>query len=187
MDWLTLLGTAVALAMDAFAVAMGISATLTPLRPRQVFRLSWHFGLFQALMPVIGWAGGAAAARYIASVDHWIAFGLLGFIGVRMIWPGSDDGARSEPRDPTRGLSLIVLSVATSIDALAVGLSLGLMGVRIWLPAAVIGIVALALTLVGMLIGHRVGPRLGRWASVFGGSVLVIIGTRILIQHLLVG
>ena len=184
MDWLTLLATALALAMDAFAVAIGVSASLQPLRPRQVFRLSWHFGLFQALMPVLGWAGGASVARCLSFVDHWIAFGLLSVLGLRMMWPG-EAGQGKRARDPTRGLTLVALSVATSVDALAVGLSLGVMGVRIWLPAVVIGIVALGMTLVGMLIGHRVGRRLGRTASVAGGIVLVVIGVRILVQHLM--
>jgi len=183
MDWPTLLGTALALAMDAFAVSIGVSASLRPLGPRQVFRLSFHFGLFQALMPLLGWAGGAAAASRLAFLDHWIAFGLLLILGVRMIWPGEEE--RASLRDPTRGWSLVALSVATSIDALAVGLSLGLMGVGIWIPAAVIGLVALLMTLCGMLIGHRVGRRLGRWASVAGGIVLIVIGGRILLQHLL--
>jgi putative Mn2+ efflux pump MntP len=183
MDWPTLLGTALALAMDAFAVSIGVSATLRPLGRRQVFRLSFHFGLFQALMPVLGWIGGAAVARQLAFLDHWIAFGLLFVLGLRMIWPG--DQARGSGRDPTRGWSLVALSVATSIDALAVGLSLGLMGIAIWIPAAVIGLVALLMTLVGMLIGHRVGRHLGRWASVVGGIVLIVIGGRILAQHLL--
>lgn len=184
MDWPTLLGTALALAMDAFAVSIGVSASLRPLGPRQVFRLSFHFGLFQALMPVAGWAGGAAVASRLAFLDHWIAFGLLLILGLRMIWPGEE---RATLRDPTRGFSLVALSVATSIDALAVGLSLGLMGVGIWVPAAVIGLVALLMTLLGMLIGHRVGRGLGRWASVAGGIVLIVIGGRILLQHLLTG
>ena len=184
MDWPTLLGMAAALAMDAFAVSIGVSASLHPLGARQVFRMSWHFGLFQALMPVIGWAGGAAVARHLSFIDHWIAFGLLLALGVRMIWPPSEDGERTGPRDPTRGWSLVALSVATSIDALAVGLSLGLIGLSIWVPAAVIGMVALLMTVLGMFIGHRVGRRLGRRASVVGGIVLIVIGTRILVQHL---
>jgi len=184
MDWLTLLGTALALAMDAFAVSISVAASLESVSRRHLFRLSWHFGLFQALMPIAGWAAGAVAARYLARVDHWIAFGLLLVLGLRMIWPASEEDRRQRV-DPTRGWSLIALSVATSIDALAVGVSLGLMGVQIWIPAVVIGLVALVMTLVGALIGHRVGRHLGRWASVLGGVVLVGIGTRILIQHLL--
>ena len=182
-DWLTLLGTALALAMDAFAVSIGVTASLEPLQGRQVFRLSWHFGLFQALMPIAGWACGKAVARHLSLVDHWIAFGLLLVLGLRMIWPDSPE-KQAHPADPTRGWSLVALSVATSIDALAVGLSLGLMGVAIWIPAAVIGLVALLMTLLGTLIGRRVGRHLGRWASVAGGIVLIVIGIRILVQHL---
>jgi putative Mn2+ efflux pump MntP len=185
MDWLNLLGTAVALAMDAFAVSVGVAASLAAsLTFRHLFRLAWHFGLFQAMMPCIGWAGGAAVAETLAAVDHWIAFGLLLVLGLRMIWPPGEGEGEQRAADPTRGWSLVALSVATSIDALAVGLSLGLMGVRIWVPAAVIGVVALALTAVGMAIGRRVGTRFGRRASVAGGIVLIGIGIRIVVQHL---
>lgn len=184
MDWVTLLGTALALAMDAFAVAVGVAAGLGSLTARHLFRLAFHFGLFQALMPCLGWLAGAAVAAWLGVLDHWIAFGLLLFLGVRMLWPERATAGGARPKDPTRGLSLIALSVATSIDAFAVGLSLGLMGVRIWVPAAVIGLVALALTALGMLLGRQVGVAFGRWASVAGGLVLIAIGTRILVQHL---
>ncbi len=170
--------------MDAFAVSAAIAASLPQVTGRHTFRLAFHFGLFQFLMPVIGWAGGAAVARRLAVVDHWIAFGLLLILGGRMIWGSfSHDDARPQ-RDPTRGLSLIGLAVATSIDALAVGLSLGLLDVAIWIPSAVIGVVALVLTAVGVVLGKRVGPRLGHWAERVGGLVLIGIGLRILLQHL---
>jgi putative Mn2+ efflux pump MntP len=185
MDWLSLLGTAMALAMDAFAVATAVAASLEPIRPRQTFRLTWHFGLFQALMPVIGWLGGSAVASYVSPIDHWVAFGLLGFLGTRMFIESLSEGKPQERHDPTRGWSLVWLSVATSIDALAVGVSLGVLNVRIWIPAAVIGVVALALTFVGTLVGRFIGAHLGRWAARIGGVVLVAVGTRILIRDLL--
>jgi manganese efflux pump family protein len=183
VDLLTLIGTAVALAMDTFAVGAAVTASLPQVTRRHLFRLSWHFGLFQALMPLCGWLGGSALATWLAAIDHWLAFGLLSFLGARMIW-ASRDASRAESADPTRGWSLVGLSVATSIDALAVGLSLGLMRVSIWMPAAVIGGVAAVLTLVGALLGRRIGPTLGQWASRVGGAVLLSIGARILIQHL---
>jgi len=179
-----LLATAWALAMDAFAVTAAVAATLPSLTARHIFRLAWHFGLFQAGMPVIGWFGGMALSSALALIDHWIAFGLLVCLGMRMIWQSRHPEGKSRGYDPTRGWSLVGLSVATSIDALAVGVSLGLIGVSIWLPALVIGLVALALTVVGALVGRRVGHYLGQWAEFAGGIVLIGIGTRILIQHL---
>jgi putative Mn2+ efflux pump MntP len=184
VDTLTLLGTAWALAMDAFAVSAAVAASLPKMTARHNFRLAWHFGLFQAGMPVLGWFGGTALSSLMASLDHWIAFGLLVFLGLRMIWESRHPQTRGEDYDPTRGWTLVSLSFATSIDALAVGVSLGLIGVSIWVPSVVIGIVALILTLVGSLVGRSAGPYLGQWAEGVGGVVLIAIGTRILFQHL---
>lgn len=143
MDGLSLLALAVALAMDAFAVALVAGLTLDPLKGRQVFRLSFHFGLFQALMPTFGWLAGKAVHRHIASFDHWIAFGLLAFVGVKMIREALHGGEEEKgPKDPTQGWSLVVLSVATSIDALAVGLTLAMIGSTILKPVLVIEAVA---------------------------------------------
>ena len=183
MDLLTILGTAWALAMDAFAVATVVAAGLPRLTKRHIFRLAWHFGLFQALMPIIGWFGGAALSSFMAAIDHWIAFGLLSFLGLRMIWQARRPDERSKDYDPTRGWSLVGLSVATSIDALAVGLSLGLLGVSIWVPAAIIGSVTIVITYVGTRIGRSAGHYLGQWAERIGGIVLIGIGTRILLTH----
>jgi manganese efflux pump family protein len=186
MDWLTLIGTALALAMDAFAVSAAVAATLPAVTGRHTFRLSWHFGLFQFLMPVIGWAAGSTLARQLAAVDHWIAFGLLALLGGRMIWSsfsGGDERDHTAP-DPTRGWSLVLLAVATSIDALAVGVSLGFLRISIWVPAAAIGLITGAVSFVGTRLGRRVGHSLGEWAERIGGVVLIGIGVRILIAHL---
>lgn len=181
----TLLGTALALAMDAFAVAAAIAASLRGCTPRQSFRLCWHFGLFQTLMPIIGWFGGRLVAEALSSFDHWLALAILSFLGGKMIFEAARGDHESRPAlDPTRGLSLIMLSVATSIDALAVGLTLGLMGVRIWFPSLIIGLVAALMTFLGTILGRRVGERLGRFAEYLGGIVLIFIGGRILVQHL---
>ncbi len=185
MDFITLLGIALALAMDAFAVAIGVSLTVAPLTGRHFFRLGFHFGLFQALMPVIGWLAGITVQKQLAAFDHWLAFGLLAFVGSKMIHEALKDEEQRKTGDPTRGLSLVVLSVATSIDALAVGLSLGMLGVSIWRPAAVIGLVAGLLTLIGMLLGRRIGSLWGRKVEVLGGLILIGIGCKILFEHLL--
>ncbi len=186
MTLLSLLAIAVALAMDAFAVAVAAGLTLDRVTPRRTFRLAFHFGLFQALMPVLGWAAGLTVRSMIESWDHWLAFVLLAFVGGRMLWEAvrGGDGQR-EPRDPTRGWTLVVLSVATSIDALAVGLSLAVLGESIWVAALVIGLVALGFTAGGLHLGRLVGglERLARFANVLGGLVLIAIGLRILWDH----
>ncbi len=180
-----LVALAVALAMDAFAVALATGVGLRTVSGRQTFRLAYHFGLFQALMPIIGWAAGRTFARAIEAVDHWAAFGLLAVVGGHMLWEalrGEDGHAKS---DPTRGLSLVLLSLATSMDALAVGLSLSLLGISIWWPALVIGVVCAAITAAGLHLGRlaAAASRLGRWAEALGGLVLLAIGIRILVQH----
>lgn len=186
MATVTLIAVAVGLAMDAFAVAIGVGLTLSRVTLRQTLRLAWHFGLFQALMPVLGWLAGLTVERWISPVDHWIAFGLLAFVGGKMIHEAlADDGDDTANADPTRGVSLVVLSVATSIDALAVGLSLALLGLAIWYPAVVIGIVAFGFTVVGLQLGQRFGALLGRRMEVAGGVILIAIGVKILVDHLL--
>jgi putative Mn2+ efflux pump MntP len=184
MDAITLTGLALALAMDAFAVALGTGAVLSRLTGRHLFRLGFHFGLFQALMPVIGWLAGLTIMQWVEAWDHWIAFSLLAIIGGRMIYEAFSNEEKTDDRDPTKGLSLVLLSIATSIDALAVGFSLSVIGVSIWMPALVIGLVAGVLTIAGMLLGGRIGARWGSRVEIFGGVVLIAIGFKILIEHL---
>lgn len=185
MGWIGILALAAALAMDAFAVAVASGLVLNPMRRRQVFRLSFHFGLFQALMPVLGWAAGSTIYRFIAAFDHWVAFGLLAFVG-GMMFLGAfrRSGEKLERRDPTRGWNLVILSVATSIDALAVGLSLALIGIPILVPALVIGVLTAAFTGAGMLLGRRIGTLWGKRVEAVGGLILIAIGIRILVEHL---
>ena len=189
MNFLMVIGLALALAMDAFAVAVAAGLSLNPSTGRQTFRLAWHFGLFQFLMPIAGWGAGESFVRYIARYDHWVAFGLLLAVGGHMIFgsfrPEKPEGEGR--RDPTRGLSLVVLSVATSIDALAVGLSLAALRTPILYPAAVIGLVAFGLTALGMKLGPLLGRAIGRRAELVGGLVLILIGVKILIDHLRAG
>lgn len=182
MDTITLIGTAFGLAMDAFAVAAVIAAGLKRITFRHVFRLAWHFGLFQAMMPVIGWFGGNAVSSLFTSFAYWAAAGLLAFIGIRMIWESFTHEQKEKTFDPTRGWSLVGLSVATSIDALAVGISIGLMNISIWIPALVIGLITVAITSVGVWIGRSGGRVFGPWAERFGGIILIVIGIRILLR-----
>jgi putative Mn2+ efflux pump MntP len=186
LSWLTILGIAVGLAMDAFAVAVATGLALDQVTGRHRFRLGFHFGLFQFLMPVLGWAAGNELIAYIRAYDHWVAFALLSLVGGRMLWesrePRKDrDGPRA---DPTRGWSLVTLSVATSLDALAVGFSMAALGVSVWTPSVVIGLVTAALTILGLSFGTRLGARWERRAEVVGGLVLLGIGIKILVSHL---
>lgn len=185
MTPLALLALAAALAMDAFAVAVATGLSLGRVTGRHTFRLAFHFGLFQALMPILGWAGGRTVASFFERWDHWAAFGLLALIGGRMILEAVEDRKEKGRNDPTRGFSLVVLSVATSVDALAVGLSLSLLQVSIFWPAAVIGMVCAAFTAAGLHLGRLAGgaARLGRWAEGAGGVVLLLLGLHILSAH----
>jgi putative Mn2+ efflux pump MntP len=185
MSWLTIFGIALALAMDAFAVALAAGAVINPLTRRHLFRLGFHFGLFQALMPIGGWLVGMTVQKWIAAYDHWIAFALLVVVGGRMIIEAFAEHEEKSASDPTRGLTMVVLSVATSIDALAVGLSLAMLGVSVWLPAAVIGLVAGVLTVIGMLLGRQLGGNWGKIVEICGGLVLCAIGLKILLEHTL--
>jgi putative Mn2+ efflux pump MntP len=177
---------AVGLAMDAFAVAIATGVTLKTVSFRQIFRLSWHFGLFQALMPVIGWSAGLTIQELIQAWDHWVAFGLLLLVGTNMLreaWGHEENECAY--RDPTRGLSLVMLSLATSIDALAVGLSLAVVQVSIVTPCLIIGLVACTFTIVGIYMGQRLAHacRISRYAEMLGGLVLILIGINILREH----
>ncbi|MEW6741837.1 MAG: manganese efflux pump MntP family protein [Planctomycetota bacterium] len=174
---------AVGLAMDASAVSLAVSAAGLVHGPRATFRLSFHFGLFQFLMPVAGWWLGTTVASYVGKVDHWIAFALLAFIGVRMLRAGATGGTELHG-DPSRGVLLVMLSLATSIDALAVGLSLALIHVAIWYPSAIISIITGGLSLAGLFLGKRLSARFGKRMEVLGGLILVGIGVRILVGHL---
>lgn len=186
MDWITLLGIAFALAMDASAVAIAAGVNLRAVTPRHTFRLAWHFGFFQYAMPVIGWSGGLAVRSLIENYDHWAAFGLLAFVGGNMIREAlQHHDVKPEKSDPTKGMTLVMLSVATSIDALAVGLSFSMLNISIWLPALVIGIVAAVCTGVGLHLGKTVGvsSRISNYADALGGLVLITIGLKILFEH----
>jgi len=185
MAFLEIFLIAISLSMDACAVSLGAGAAIRGSSRRSLFRIPFHFGLFQALMPVIGWFVGRTIEPFIASYDHWIAFALLAYVGGRMIRSGLDNKSESFSADPSRGWTLVMLSVATSIDALAVGLSLGLLGVFILTPALVIGLVTWALSLLGMQLGQRLSDRFGKPVEVFGGLILIGIGVRIVITHLL--
>jgi len=178
--WLSLLGIAVGLAMDAFAVSIAAGLAVASVTPRHVFRVSFHFGLFQFLMPIIGWLAGGQLAAYFGPYNRLIAFGLLAYVGGRMLWEARSEKKADNERDPTRGLTLVTLSIATSLDALAVGMSMAFLRVSVWIPAVVIGLITAALSAIGITFGGRIGPRWEHWAEAGGGIVLIAMGLKVL-------
>jgi manganese efflux pump family protein len=188
MNIIVVLGIALALAMDAFAVAIGVSLSMRGCTSKQTIRLSLYFGVFQFAMPILGWAAGRTVVGAIQAVDHWVAAGLLVFIGGKMMAEAlkkeeHGDEAASCP-DQTRGRRVLVLSLATSLDALAVGLGLAALRVPVVYPALVIGVVAFIVTAIGTKLGPILGRWAGKWAEIAGGLVLVGIAAKILVDHL---
>ena len=183
MSFFSILIIAIGLGMDAFAVAIGAGIALKSRSQAPVFRLSSSFGFFQFIMPVIGWSAGLTISTFIQDYDHWLAFILLAGIGGKMIYDALRDAKEISHSDPTRGLSLLMLSIATSIDALAVGLSLAFLKVAILYPSVVIGAVAFAMTWIGMAFGERLGRVFGKKVEIAGGLILLGIGVKILLEH----
>jgi putative Mn2+ efflux pump MntP len=186
VDFTTILFTAIGLSADCFAVALSISISRRTLSFRQFFRFPLSFGLFQAIMLVIGWLAGRTIVELISSYDHWLAFGLLLIIGGRMIWESFHEKDETRAgRDIGKWFTLLTLSVATSIDSLAAGLSYAFLDVAIVLAAITTGLTTFVITLVGYFIGKRVGALVGKRAEMVGGIILVLIGVRILLEHIL--
>jgi len=180
----TILLIAVGLSMDAFAVAITFGLGMRVLHFRYAFRIALFFGLFQALMPIIGYLAGLSIRGFVERFDHWIAFGLLSFIGSKMIYEAfSLEDER--PMDPQDLLLLLTLAFATSIDALAVGLSLSFLKVDIVQPAVIIGVTTLLISFAGVIIGQRMGHLFEKKIEIAGGIILIIIGIKILCEHIL--
>ena len=186
MEFLSILLIALGLAADCFAVALSGSISMRTVSLLQVLRASLAFGIFQGLMPVLGWVAGQTGVELIEGYDHWVAFILLALVGSRMVWESlhSRDG-RSKNTDITKGFLLLTLSVATSIDALAVGLTFAFMKISIAVASSTIGVVAFVATVIGFLLGRKAGHLIGRRAEAIGGMVLIGIGIKILIEHIL--
>ncbi len=186
MNFVSILLIAIGLGMDALSVAVATGVLLGKPSFAASFRMSFSFGFFQFMMPLIGWSAGRAVSSFIESLDHWVAFGLLLVVGGKMIFEAfrEKEAGKTSTADPTRGWTLLMLSIATSIDALAVGLSLAFLGEAIFFPSVVIGIIAFAMTWVGMVTGEKAGTYLGRKVEIVGGLILIGIGIKILVEHL---
>lgn len=178
----------VGLAMDAFAVSICKGLNMTKINYKHAGIIALFFGVFQAVMPLIGFGLGTRFAKYIESVDHWVAFGLLVFIGGQMILEavkGEEEEDADEGGDKLDIKQLFILAIATSIDALAVGITFALLdGVSIWFSVAIIGTITFIISFVGVIIGNRFGNKYEKKAELAGGIILVLIGLKILLEHL---
>lgn len=183
MSFFEILLIAFSLAADAFAVSVAAGSSGATRERRSMLRLSFHFGLFQFLMPILGWFAGFSIENYVKSFNHWIVFALLVGVGVRMIQSGQTDNETIVKQDPSRGIVLVVLSIATSLDALAIGLSLALLRISILYPSVVIGVVTGVTSFIGILLGQRFSKKLGKKASKIGGVFLIVIGIRTLLGY----
>jgi putative Mn2+ efflux pump MntP len=184
VEYLTYLFVAVGLAMDAFAVSLSVGTGALVNNFRAKFRLAFHFGLFQMLMTIIGWLAGSTVANLINGLDHWIALVLLSYVGLNMIRSGLNQDAPGYIKDPSRGKTLLMLCVATSLDALAVGLSMAMIKTQVWIPSIIIGSVTTLLSAVGLFAGVRLGDKFGKKMEVLGGMILVMIGIQVVITHI---
>jgi putative Mn2+ efflux pump MntP len=175
---------ALGLAMDAFAVSISCGMHFGRVRFTNALIIALFFGSFQAFMPVIGWYCGIYIEQYVSAVDHWIAFGLLCLVGGRMIYEAFRKSDKRRTFDPRKISVLFLLAIVTSIDAFAVGLSLALLQMSIFIPVIIIGSVTLMLSLGGVYLGNRIGAVLGKKVEVLGGLILIGIGIKTLIDHL---
>ena len=190
MSWqelITILLIAVGLSMDALAVSITSGLTIQCLHIRHAFRIAFYFGFFQAFMPILGWLAGQTIQASLHHIDHWLAFLLLSWVGCKMIHESFRDKTCRNPANPLRFKTLLLLAIATSIDALAVGLTLAMIDVTIWIPSLVIGLVACCFTVMGLFLGTRAGELWGKRVEIAGGGILILIGLKILITALFFG
>lgn len=183
MNYIEIVLIAVSLAMDSFAVSISSGVIIHRLKFKHVLKIALYMGMFQAFMPLLGWLAGSTMRRYIESYDHWIAFCLLLLLGTKMIFEHFKSDEQKE-FDPTKHFVLVGLAVATSIDALVVGVNFALLGLELLLPVVVIGITAFLFSFVGVFLGDRVGDKFDFKAELIGGIVLIGIGIKILLDHL---
>ena len=175
------------LAMDAFGVSIGKGLTMPVGENGRKVTLAFLFGLFQFLMPLIGWLIGRQFIDVISDWDHWIIFGLLGYLGIAMIREGLSDDDDDDEDDDKQFLGvweMVMLSVATSLDAMAVGLTFAFLPINVWEASTMIGIITFGISLIGVYLGKFMGQFVGKYADIVGGGVLILIGTKILLQHL---
>ncbi|NIP24641.1 MAG: hypothetical protein GWN67_09970 [Phycisphaerae bacterium] len=185
MGLITIIFIALALAMDALAVSIVSGTTYRQLEVKHAFRMALFFGGFQAFMPLIGSLAGLTIRDYIAEYDHWVAFGLLAAVGGKMIYESFKISPHNKNSNPANVVVLLLLSIATSIDALAVGITLSILKDSIVLAVAIIGLITFVLSYLGVYIGKKVGHFFEGQIEAIGGIVLIGLGIKILIEHLI--
>jgi manganese efflux pump family protein len=183
LELLTISLISIGLAMDALAVSLGIGTAGQIKNLRGKIRLAAHFGIFQSGMTALGWLAGETIVNYVEEFDHWIAFALLSYVGVNLIRAGLSKDGESFEKDPSTGKTLVILSLATSIDAFAVGLSIVFLKVPILLSVTMIGTITLILSAAGLFVGTRLGETFGKRMEILGGVILIGIGMRVVFAH----
>ena len=186
MDSLSTSFLALGLAADAFTVSISCGLLIQRIKINKALKIALFFGAFQYLMPLIGWSAGINFSHFIADFDHWIAFSLLSIIGGKMIYESCQLEHERKKFNPLDFSTLLLLAIATSIDALAAGLGLALLKNSIILVATLIGLVTFGLSFIGVFIGHKIGDRLNNKIEIVGGLILISIGSKILLEHLTV-
>lgn len=180
MHPITMIFIAIGLSMDAFAVSVANGN----LRLKHALRMALAFGVFQAIMPILGWFAGISVRDFVGGVDHWIAFAILVALGIKMMVESFKLDPKSEKKDSQKLTVLLMLSIATSIDALMVGISLSFLKVSILTPAIIIGVVTFVNSFIGTVIGQKLGHFFENKIEMAGGIVLIIIGIKILVEHI---
>lgn len=183
MDLITIILIAIGLSMDSLAVSIASGVTIKYFKLKNVFKIAIFLAMFQGLMPVVGWAAGIGFKQYIESYDHWIAFLLLSFLGVKMIVDGNKEDEKN-PCNPLKMAVLIGLSIATSIDALAVGVSFAFLNISIITPVLIIGLTTFLVSVSGLYLGIKIGAKYDFKIELIGGIILIGIGIKILIEHI---
>ena len=185
MDFITITGIALGLSFDTFAVSLSCGVVESKMRFKNAIRIALMLALFQGAMPVLGYFLGSTVSQYIGKLDHWVAFGLLMILGVRMVIEGLKKDDDREPVDFRKLSVLLTMAVGTSIDAFAVGISFAFLNVKIWSAGLLIGTVTFLASMTAIRIGKSAGSRLGSRVEILGGIILAAIGTKILIEHLM--
>lgn len=183
MDTILIILIAIGLSMDSFAVSVTNGLMITNLTIRKILTISFSLAIFQGLIPLLGWFVGLGIEKYIQEIDHWVAFVLLGIIGIKMIYEGLNKNENANVSELNL-ITLLAQSISTSIDAFVVGISFALLGWPIIKPVLIIGVTTLIFSLIGLQVGQYLGRKAGKSATIIGGLVLIGIGTKILIEHL---
>lgn len=184
MEILEIMLLGISLAMDAFAVSICKGLSMEKINWKKGITIGLYFGIFQALMPVIGYFLGSAFESFVTSIDHWIAFVLLFFIGGNMIKEAFSEDEKENCNDNVDFKTMIILAIATSIDALAVGITFAFLNVNLLLAVSIIGLTTFIISLIGVKIGNKFGNKYEKKAQITGGIILLLIGTKILLEHL---